>query len=103
MTPPDERNDELERRERELREREIEIRLREMEADINSQDAPFHQTQKHLAQKNQKSWMKKAILGGKLFLIGVVAIAAVKVAAAVSGMIILGLVVWVTYKLFSDS
>lgn len=103
MKSPDERHDELESRERELREREVEIRLREMESDINSKDARFHQTVKHQSEKTQKPSMKKAILGGKLFLLGVVAVVAVKVAVVVSGAIIVGLLVWVSYKLFLDS
>ncbi|QKQ75275.1 DUF3040 domain-containing protein [Nostoc sp. TCL240-02] len=101
MTSERDRQKELQHRERTLREREVELRLREMETDIHTTDAAFHQTVKH--QPDHKSWMKKLILGGKLFALGVVALVAVKIASVLAGFIIVGAMGWVSYKLFLES
>ncbi|MDZ8187491.1 MAG: DUF3040 domain-containing protein [Nostoc sp. ChiSLP02] len=103
MTSEKDRHKELEQRERILREREVELRLREMEAKIHTADAPFHQTVKHQGENSQKPWMKKLILGGKLFALGVVALVAVRVASVLAGFIIVATLGWVTYKLFFES
>ncbi|MEA5515047.1 hypothetical protein [Nodularia sp. UHCC 0506] len=100
MTSQDDPHNELKQRERKLREREVELRLREMEADINP---PVHQTVKHQPEKFQKPWMKKAVLGGKLFLLGVAALVAVRIASAVAGIMIISALVWISYKLFFES
>ncbi|MEH1872536.1 DUF3040 domain-containing protein [Nostoc sp.] len=103
MTSERDREKELEHRERLLREREIELRLREMESNIHATDAAFHQTVKHQPENSQKPWMKKVILGGKLFVLGVVALVAVKIASVLAGFIIVTILVWMCYKLFFDS
>ncbi|MBE9201460.1 MULTISPECIES: hypothetical protein [unclassified Nodularia (in: cyanobacteria)] len=100
MTSQDNRQKEIEQRERKLREREVELRLREMETEIN---APIHQTIKHQPDNSQKPWMKKLVLGGKLFLLGVATLVAVRIASAVAGIIMISALVWISYKLFSDS
>ncbi len=100
MTSQDDRHNELEQRERKLREREVELRLREMESDIN---LPVHQTMKHQPEKSQKPWMKKIVLGGKLFLLGVAALVAVKISSVVAGIMIVSALGWISYKLFLDS
>ena len=97
------RNQDLEQRERKLREREVELRLREMESDINSPDTPFHQTVKHQSEKFSQPWMKKAILGVQLFGIGIAVLVAVRIAAAVAGIVMFGALVWMAYKLFLES
>ncbi|MEH2196144.1 MAG: DUF3040 domain-containing protein [Nostoc sp.] len=103
MTSERDRQKELEHRERTLREREVELRLREMETNIHATDAAFHQTVKHQPENSQKPWMKKLILGGKLFALGVVALIAVKIASVLAGFIIVGVLGWVSYKLFLES
>ncbi|TVP57794.1 MAG: hypothetical protein EA343_22235 [Nodularia sp. (in: Bacteria)] len=100
MKSQDDHHNELEQRERKLREREVELRLREMEADIN---LPVHKTVKHQPEKTQKSWIKKVVLGGKLFLLGVATLVAVRIASAVAGIMIVSALVWISYKLFFDS
>ena len=100
MKSQDDHHKEIEERERKLREREVELRLREMEADIN---LPVHKTVKHQPEKSQKPWMKKFVLGGKLFLLGVTALVAVRIASAVAGIVIISALVWISYKLFFDS
>lgn len=94
----EERQKELEQRERILREKEVELRLREMEQQISPQDVAFHKTVKH--QPEQKPWMKKVILGAKLFGLGVAALVAVRIASVLAGLIIIATLGWVTYQLF---
>ncbi|MBD2502472.1 hypothetical protein [Anabaena azotica] len=94
MTSPSDRNQELEERERRLREKEVELRLRE-------NDVPLYKTVKH--QPEQKAWMKKVILGGKLFALGVAALVAVRIASLLAGFIIIAVLGWVSYQLFFAS
>ena len=103
MTSESDREKELEHRERILREREVELRLREMETNIYANDAAFHQTVKHQPENLQKPWMKKVILGGKLFVLGVVALVAVRIASVLAGFIIVAALGWMSYKLFLES
>ncbi|MEH2372437.1 DUF3040 domain-containing protein [Nostoc sp.] len=103
MTSESDRQIELEHRERILREREVELRLREMEINIHATDAAFHQTVKHQPEDSPKPWMKKVILGGKLFALGVVALVAVRIASVLAGFIIVGALGWMSYKLFLES
>jgi Flp pilus assembly protein TadB len=103
MQSQDDRHKELQQRERILREREVELRLREMENKIHAADTPFHQTVKHQQEKSRKPWMKKVILGSKLFAIGVTALVAVRIASVLAGIIIFAVLAWVSYKLFFES
>jgi hypothetical protein len=103
MTSESNREKEFEHRERLLREREVELRLREMESNIHASDAAFHQTVKHQPENSQKPWMKKVILGGKLFALGVVALVAVRIASVLAGFIIVAALGWMSYKLFFES
>ncbi|MBD2564406.1 MULTISPECIES: DUF3040 domain-containing protein [Nostoc] len=103
MTSESDRQKELEQRERILREREVELRLREIETNIHTTDAAFHQTVKHQPENSQKPWIKKAILAGKLFSLGVVTLVAVRIASVLAGFIIVGALGWMSYKLFLES
>ncbi|MBW4644310.1 MAG: DUF3040 domain-containing protein [Goleter apudmare HA4340-LM2] len=102
MESQSDRYKEIEQRERILRQREVELRLREMESDIYTSDAPVNQTVKHQPEHFQKPWMKKVIIGVKLFAIGVAALVAVRVASVVAGVVIVGVLGWISYKLFFD-
>ncbi|KYC43791.1 hypothetical protein WA1_01105 [Scytonema hofmannii PCC 7110] len=102
MKSPDDKYKDLERVERQLREKETELRLRELENQINADNAKVYQTVKHQPETSEKLWQKKAILGAKLFALGVIAIVAVKVASALAGVVIIGLLGFVAYKLFFD-
>ncbi|MEH2318970.1 hypothetical protein [Nostoc sp.] len=53
-----------------------------MEINIHATDGAFHQTVKHQPEDSQKPWMKKAILGGKLFVLGMVTLVVVRIASA---------------------
>ncbi|BAY31109.1 hypothetical protein NIES2107_29630 [Nostoc carneum NIES-2107] len=94
------RNQELEQRERELRQREVELRLREMEAEINP---PVYKTVKHQPEKLSQPLLKNIMLGAKLFAIAVAVLVAVRIAAALAGMIMFAALVWLVYKLFLES
>ncbi|ABA20973.1 conserved hypothetical protein [Trichormus variabilis ATCC 29413] len=98
MKFPNDRHQELEQRERILREKEVELRLREIEQQISPNDATFHKTVKH--QPEQKPWIKKVILGAKLFALAVAALVAVRIASALAGLIIIAILGWVSYQLF---
>jgi hypothetical protein len=102
---PEEHARELERIEREIRQREIESRLRESESKSNKQEIQFYQTTRVPNQDKQakgKLWKPKVILGLKLFGVGVVAIALVRVASVVANLLIVGTLLFVGYKLFFE-
>ncbi|WGV28887.1 hypothetical protein [Halotia branconii] len=103
MTSQGDRYQELEQQERILREREVELRLRKMEADIHIPNASIHQTIKHQPENSSQPWMKKVILGGKLFALGVAALVAVRIASVLAGILIVAVLVGVSYKLFFES
>ncbi|AFY45956.1 Protein of unknown function (DUF3040) [Nostoc sp. PCC 7524] len=103
MTSQHNRHDELEQRERLLREKEVEIRLREMEQKMSVNDTPFHQTVKHQTENSPKPWVKKLIIAGKLFALGVAALVAVRVASVLAGFVIMAVLAWVAYKLFFET
>jgi hypothetical protein len=103
MNSEEEPRQQLEQQERLLREKEVELRLREMDANIYNSQEPFYQTVKHQPENSQKPWVKKAILAGKLFALGVAALVAVRIASAIAGIIIVASLVWISYKLFFES
>nr|WP_243146825.1 hypothetical protein [Scytonema sp. UIC 10036] len=78
------------------------MRLRELDNQMNADNAEVYQTVKHQSKNFEKPWQKKAILGAKLFALGVIAIVAVKVASFIAGIVIIGLLGFVAYKLFFD-
>lgn len=98
MNNQDDKETELRLREQELREREIAIRLRELEAEVHSKQ-PLHQT----AASSQRLQSKKFFTIGKFVVFFAAAILAIKVAAWIGGLIIVGSLAWVAYKLFFDT
>lgn len=103
MTFQNNRPHELEQRERLLREKEVELRLRDMEQEMSANHAPFHKAVKHQPENSPKPWVKKAILAGKLFALGVAALVAVRVASVLAGFVIIAVLGWVAYKLFFEN
>lgn len=103
MTSQNDQPHELEQRERLLREKEVELRLRAIEQEMSANHAPFHQTVKHKPEHYPKPWLKKAIIAGKLFALGVAALVAVRVASVLAGFVILGVLGWLAYKLFLEN
>jgi hypothetical protein len=96
---PEEHAKELERIERE-------IRQRESGSVPDSREIQFYQTTKvpHNQSEPAKGalWKPKVILGLKLFGVGVVALALVRVASVVANFLIVGTLIFVGYKLFFD-
>lgn len=103
MNPQDDQHKELQRREQELRAREKAIRLRELEAEISSIESPLHKTVKHEPGNKLQSWQKKLVMAGKFFALVIAGIVSVKIATWLAGFIIVGAIVWFSYKLFFES
>lgn len=103
MTSQSDRHQELEQRERILREKEVELRLREIEQQISANDVPLHKTIKHQSQDSSKPWMKKVILGAKLFALGVAVLVAARIASMLAGVVIIAVLGFVSYQLFLAS
>ncbi|NEP01382.1 MAG: DUF3040 domain-containing protein [Symploca sp. SIO2E9] len=107
MNSQDDKHKDLQRRERELQEREHSIRLREIEAELYKQQPPLHQTVP--LQKPQKSegwlkrWQKRMVRLGKFAALIVVVVISYKVAVQLAGVIIVGTIAFVSYKLFIES
>lgn len=102
MKSPEDKYQDIERIERQLREKETELRLQNKIGEINAQDANY-KTVKHQPEASETVRQKKVVLGLKLFAIAVVAIVAVKVASVLAGIVIVGLLTFVGYKLFFSS
>ncbi|NET69939.1 MAG: hypothetical protein F6K62_02485 [Sphaerospermopsis sp. SIO1G2] len=95
MALPDEHN-------REIQER-VEARLREMENMMNTGEEPVYQTRKHQPEKSQKPWLRKVILGAKLFGLFVVTIVAIRIASMLVSVVIFAALGFLVYKLFLES
>lgn len=105
MKSPEDKSRELARREQELRERENWLRLQEIEAELQQGEPPLYQTvplQEASSEKPVKQWKQKLILAAKFFGLVIVAVAAVKVAAWMANLVIVGLVAFAGYKLFLE-
>ncbi|MEA5574281.1 hypothetical protein [Calothrix sp. UHCC 0171] len=102
MKSPEEREQELQRLERELRQKETELRLKELDAEVNQKDIQFYQTKKVKEEVKGQLWKGKAVLGLKLFGLGVVALIAVRVASVFANIFIIGALAFAGYKLFLE-
>jgi Flp pilus assembly protein TadB len=106
MKSPEEREQELQRLERELRQKETELRLRELDAEVNQESVQLYKTTKVKDQVNKQEkgrlWKGKAVLGLKLFGLGVVALIAVRVASVFANIFIVGALAFAGYKLFLE-
>jgi Flp pilus assembly protein TadB len=104
MKSPDEYDEMVQRIERQIREKETQHVVPEQKKEENKiQEVKFYNTTKHEAENSGKLWQKKAVLGLKLFGVAVVGIVAVRVASFVAGVVIIGALVFVSYKLFFDN
>lgn len=107
MNSQNDQDKELKRRERELLERERSIRLREIEAELYKQEPPLHQTVPLQPEEQSEGWLKKwqrkAIKIGKFAALIVVVVVSYKIAIGLAGVIIVGTVALVSYKLFLES
>lgn len=102
MNSQDDKDKELQRRERELQAREHAIRLRDLEAQINQ--PPLSGTRKH--QKPESSLKQrygKLVKIGKFLAIVVAVVVSIRIATSLAAVILVGALAWVIYKLFFES
>lgn len=96
------REAELRRREQELKEREHALRLRELEAEINQ--PPLYETVKHQRSPNfLQNWSGQLVNVAKFLAIMVAVIVTIRIATWLTGVVIVGGIAWVAYKLFFAS
>lgn len=99
MTPHNNRDEDLRRREQELQAREHAIRLRELEAEINQPQ--LHVTRKHQEPPRPLQRRFKSILNVAAFLgIVVVVAVAVRIATWLATVAMVGAIAWIAYKIF---
>lgn len=105
MNPSSNPEEELRRREKELREREHALRLRELEAEINqTHQPPLYETAKHQpSKKSLQQWSKQLVNVAQFMGIAVAVIITIRIATWLTGVVIVGGVAWVAYKLFFES
>lgn len=95
------KNNDIQRRERELEEREHAIRLRELEAELNQ--PPLHKTVKYEKPESSLKRLSRQMLRvGKYIAIVVALVIGIKVASQLTTVIIIGSVGFVVYKLFFE-
>lgn len=101
MSSQDDRETELQRLERQLKEREHALRLREIEAEINQ--PPVYETVKHKeGERAPKRWYGKLVPIVQFLGIVVAVVVAMRVAAALAYVFIVGAISWIAYKLFLE-
>jgi hypothetical protein len=103
MKSSEEYDRQLQRIERLLQEKEKGMRVPQSKPENDSKDAKLYRTVKHQPEKSGSLLQKKVVLGLKLFGLAVAAIVAVRIAAIVAGIFIVGTLTFVAYKIFFDS
>lgn len=107
MNSQDDKYNDLQHREQELQERERSIRLREIETELYQQQPPMHQTVPLKQQQKSEGWLKRwqrrILKLGKFAALIVVVVISYKVAVQLAGVIIVGTIAFVSYKLFIES
>lgn len=107
MSSQDDKYKDLQHREKELQERERSIRLREIETELYQQQPPMHQTVPLKQQQKSEGWLKRwqrrILKLGKFAALIVVVVISYKVAVQLAGVIIVGTIAFVSYKLFIES
>jgi hypothetical protein len=93
--------EELRRREQELQEREHAIRLRELEAEIN-QPPLQHPIRHRAARQSLLQWRGKMTKVATFLAIVVAVIVALRVAAWLARVVIVGAIAWVVFKIFFE-
>ncbi|MEZ2226103.1 MAG: hypothetical protein ACBR50_07415 [Microcoleus sp.] len=102
MNSPDNKETELQRRERELGDREHAIRLRELEAEIN-REVPTYQTSKQEAPESKlKYWRRKLTIAAQFTAIVIAVGVAVKLSSWLATAVMIGGLSWVVFKIIFD-
>jgi hypothetical protein len=125
MSSSDRESDFL-RREEELRQRELELRIRELEGELKARESKFQETASpHASGTNRdpkiaepsvtptskydgkktrwQKWNGKIWLGAQFIGLVVVVIALIRVSNMLGWALILGMLVWVAYKIFFET
>ncbi|NER49491.1 MAG: hypothetical protein F6J92_22905 [Symploca sp. SIO1A3] len=103
MNSQDNPDQDLQRREQELKAREEALRLRELESEINQPPPPLYQTEKQPPPKaSKKRWVGKLLKAGQFLGIVVAVIIAIKVAAQLAYVVMIGAIAWIVYKIAVD-
>lgn len=111
MTFPNDRDNELQRREKELQEREKAIRLRELEAEIyekeKKEETPYYQTQRHKPSENSlkigvNNFIKIVKFVGFVIFGFAIVYVGIQVGMFLTYALIATIVGFVGYKLFLD-
>lgn len=105
MKSPDEYDKLVERIERQVRDNDTQrANSQSQNYQESAQEVQIYKTVKHEpAEKGKLTWKKKAILGLKLFGLGVAALVAVRVAAILAYVVIVAALGFLAYKLFFDN
>lgn len=100
MTSPH-REEEIRRREREIQAREHALRLRELEAELN--EPPLHHPIRHRPSGQPLQRWGRQLKAVVTFLAIVVGVAvALRVAAWLARLLVVGAIAWVVYKMFFE-
>ena len=106
MNSQENRDKDLQRREKALQERERAIRLRELESELYQQDLPLQKTVPLQPKKQTEGWLKRwqrrLFKLGKFAALIIVVIISYKLAVQLAGVIIVGTIAFVSYKLFIE-
>ncbi|MCP2728381.1 hypothetical protein [Limnofasciculus baicalensis] len=101
MNSPNDKEQELKRLEQEIKKREQALRLRELEAEINP--PPLYQTVKHEQPEGKlQQWGRKLVLFGKFAAFVVVGYVVVRVSTVIAGLVIVGIIAFIGYKIFLE-
>ena len=102
MNSPNNKETELQPRERELREREHALRLRELEAEID-RTIPTYQTSKHEPpESNFQLWSRKLKIAAQFTALVIVVTVAVKISSWLATAAIVGGLSWLINKIVFD-
>jgi len=101
MNSQDNQENNYHHREQELKAREEAVRLRELESEINQ--PPLYQTTKDPPpEASKKRWRGKLVRAGQFLGILVAVIIAVKVAAQLAYVVMIGALAWIVFTIFVD-
>jgi hypothetical protein len=103
MKSPEDYDKDLQRIERLLQEKEKRMQVPQSNSENYSKNAKLYKTVKHQPENSGKLLQKKVILGLKLFGLAVATIVAVRIASIVAGIVIVGVLTFIAYKMFFNS
>ncbi|MFH7026125.1 MAG: hypothetical protein ACHBN1_12145 [Heteroscytonema crispum UTEX LB 1556] len=103
MKSPEDYDKEMQRIQRLLQEKEKRMQVPQSNPENYSQDAKLYKTVKHQPENSGNLSQKKVILVFKLFGLAVATIVAVRIASIVAGIVIVGALTFIAYKMFFQS